>query len=53
MTELCRQRQVIVKPGKLNVGPDHLSWLESGEEGGNLDDNLPNAHLFAIRMVDA
>jgi len=44
--------EVIVKPGKLNAGPDHLSRLESGEEGGNLDDNLPGAHLFSIRMVD-
>jgi len=44
--------EVIVKPGKLNVGPDHLSRLESGEEGGNLDDSLPDAQLFSIRMVD-
>ena len=44
--------QVIVKPSKLNAGPDHLSRLESGEEGGILDDNFPYAQLFSIRMVD-
>jgi len=41
-----------VKPSKLNVGPDHLSILELGEEGGSLDDNPPDAQLFSIRMVD-
>ena len=35
--------EVIVKPGKLNVGPDHMSRLDSGEEWGNLDDSLPDA----------
>jgi len=44
--------EVIVKPGKLNAGPDHLSRLESGEEGGKLDENLLDAQLFSIRMVD-
>jgi len=38
--------KVIVKPGKLNAGPDHLSKLESGEEGGNLDDSLPDAVIL-------
>lgn len=44
--------EVIVKPGKLNVRPDHLSRLESGEEGGNLDYSLPDVRFFSIRMVD-
>jgi len=44
--------EVIVNPGKLNASPDHLSILESGEEGGNSDDNLPDAQLFSIMMVD-
>ena len=35
--------EVIVKPGRLNVAPDHLSWIESGEEPASLDDNLPDA----------
>jgi hypothetical protein len=24
----------------------------SGEDAGNLDDNLPDAQLFAVKMVD-
>jgi hypothetical protein len=44
--------EVIVKPGKLNVGPDHLSWILTGEDAGNLDDSLPDAHLFSVQMVD-
>jgi hypothetical protein len=41
-----------VKLGKLNVGPDHLSHILSGEDAGNLDDSFPDAQLFAVRMVD-
>jgi hypothetical protein len=44
--------EVIVKPGNFNSGPDHLSHILSGEDAGNLDDSLPDAHLFAIQMVD-
>lgn len=44
--------EVIVSPRKLNTGPDNLSRLKSGEEGGNLDDGLPDTQLFSIRMVD-
>jgi hypothetical protein len=29
--------EVIVKPGKLNVGPDHLSRITNGEEPRNLE----------------
>jgi hypothetical protein len=43
--------EVVVKPGKLNVGPDHLSQLESGETGGVVDDQLPDADLFKIEVV--
>jgi hypothetical protein len=43
--------EVIVKPGKLNVGPDHLSCLESGESGGPVDDHLPNADMFRIEAI--
>jgi hypothetical protein len=32
--------EVIVKPGRCNVGPDHLSRLKSRESGGAVDDNL-------------
>ena len=44
--------EIIVKPGRLNAGPDHLSWIDSGEEPSNLEDNLPYAQLFSIQIAD-
>ena len=44
--------EIIVKPGRLNLGPDHLSKLESGKEPTNLDEGLPDAQLFSIQIVD-
>ena len=44
--------EVIVKPGRLNVRPDHLSRTESGEEPTSLEDNFPDAQLFVIHMMD-
>ena len=41
-----------MKPGRLNAGPDHLSRIESGEEPGNLEDNLPDAQLFYVQIAD-
>ena len=35
--------EIIVKPGRLNAGPDHLSKMESGEEPISLEECLPNA----------
>ena len=35
--------EVVVKPGRLNVGLDHLSRLEIGEERTNIEDNLHDA----------
>jgi hypothetical protein len=35
--------KVIVKPGMLNVGHDHLSRVTDGEETTNLEDNFPDA----------
>jgi hypothetical protein len=32
--------EFIVKPGKLNVGPDHLSRIMNGEEPTNLEDKF-------------
>jgi hypothetical protein len=43
--------EVIIKPGKLNGGPNHLSRILTREDAGNLDDNLPDAHLFTVRMI--
>ena len=44
--------EVVVKPRRLNVRPDHLSRLETGEEPTNIEDNFPNVHLFVIRIAD-
>jgi hypothetical protein len=35
--------KVIVNPGKLNVGPEHLSRITNGEEPTNLEENFPDA----------
>jgi hypothetical protein len=42
----------VVKPGRMNKGPDHLSRLEHGEEPTSLEDTLSDAQLLAIRKVD-
>ena len=44
--------EVIVKPCQLNVGTNHLSRNESGEEPNNLEDKLPDAQLFYIDVVN-
>lgn len=43
--------EVIVKPGRLNVGPNHLSRLKNGENGGSLDDQLPDTDLFRVEDI--
>jgi hypothetical protein len=35
--------EIVVKPGRMNKGPDHLSMLEHGEEPTILEDTLPDA----------
>ena len=35
--------EIIVKTGKLNVSPDHLSRIESGKEPTDLEAQLPDA----------
>jgi hypothetical protein len=44
--------EVVVKPRRLNAGPDHLSRITNGEESSNLEDNLPDAQLFLVQIVD-
>ena len=44
--------KIIVKLGRLTVGPDHLSRIDSGEEPSNLEDNLPDVQLFSIQIID-
>jgi hypothetical protein len=41
-----------VKPRKLNAGLDHLSRILSREDEGNQDENLSDAQLFSVKMVD-
>jgi hypothetical protein len=35
--------EIVVKLGRMNKGPDHLSRLEHGEEPTSLEDTLPYA----------
>jgi hypothetical protein len=44
--------EVIVKPKKLNKGPDHLSRITNGEEPTNIEDNFPNAQIFSVKVAD-
>jgi len=44
--------EVVVKPGRLNVGPDHLLQIENGEEPTSIDEGLPDAQLFAVCIAD-
>jgi hypothetical protein len=43
---------IVVKPGRMNKGPDQLSRLEHGEEPTNLEDTLPDVQLLEIIKVD-
>jgi hypothetical protein len=40
--------EVIVKSGKLNAGPNHLSRVTNGEEPTNLEVNFLDAQLFSV-----
>lgn len=42
---------VIVKLGKQNVGPDHLSRIQSGEHFDTIDDALPDSQLFRVGAI--
>lgn len=44
--------EVVVKPGHLNARSNHLSCIETGDEPTNLEDRLPNAQLFVVRITD-
>jgi hypothetical protein len=43
---------VIVKPGKLNVRPEHMSRIVNGEEPTNLEDNFLDAQLFLVQIAN-
>jgi hypothetical protein len=44
--------EIVVKTGRINKAPDHLSRLENGEEPTILEDTLPDAKLLAIIKFD-
>ena len=44
--------EVIVKPGKMNAGLDHLSRVTNGEEPTNLEDKFLDAQLFSVHVAD-
>jgi hypothetical protein len=44
--------EVIVKPRKLNAGPDHLSRVTNGEEPTNLEETLPDTQLFSVQIAN-
>jgi len=41
-----------VKLGRLNAGPNHLPRIETSEEPTNLEEGLPNAQLYVVRVVE-
>jgi hypothetical protein len=42
----------VVKPGRLNVGPDHLSGITNREEPSNLEEKFLDAQLFSLQIAD-
>ena len=36
----------------MNVGPDHLTIIENGEEPTNIKEGLPDVQLFTIRVAN-
>jgi hypothetical protein len=44
--------EVIVKPGNLNAGIDHLSRITNREETTNLEENFSDAQLFSVQVAN-
>jgi hypothetical protein len=44
--------EIVVKPGRMNKGSDHLLRLEHGEETTILEDTLSDEQLLNIRNID-
>ena len=44
--------EIVVKPGRLNADPDHLSCVVNGEEPTNIDDGFSNAQLFRVDVAN-
>jgi len=45
--------EVIVKPGRLNTGPNHVLRIETGEKPTNLEEGLPDTILFIVCIMDS
>ena len=43
--------EVVIKPMKHNVGPNHLSRIESGESCGATNNQLHNVDLFRLEAI--
>ena len=43
--------EVVVKHGRLNARPDHLSRITNAEEPSNLEDNFLDVELFLVQIV--
>ena len=43
--------EVVVRPGRLNVEPDHLLRINTGEKPTGVEDDLPDTHLFRIESI--
>lgn len=43
--------EVVVKPGKHNVGLDHLLQIQTGEAATSLNDELSDAQLFRVKAI--
>lgn len=41
----------VVVSRQLNVGPDHLSHIETGEEKTNLEEGMPDALCVEISLA--
>ena len=44
--------EIVVMSRQLNVGSDHLSDVENGEEPTNIDDGLPDVQLLPFDVGD-
>jgi hypothetical protein len=44
--------EIIVNPGRITKGPDHLLRLDHGEEPTSMEDTLPDEKLLVIRNID-
>jgi len=43
--------EVVVKPGRLNAGPDHMLCIEIGEEPTSFEEGLPDIQLFVVHVA--